>query len=108
MPSRPDSSDPRDIADYVDEKLHEMEDRLGTKIAAGFRDQADLYRSGFVDGDPAMHRHAHEIMMKAAEAQRDFWLDMTKKVAQGGVWAAVAGIATALWVWLQIKIGGPK
>ena len=59
-----------------------------------------------MDGDPAMHRHAHEIMMKAAEAQRDFWLDMTKKVAQGGV--GLAGIATALWVWLQIKIGGPK
>ena len=50
----------RDIADYVDAKLHEMEDRLGTKIAAGFRDQADLYRSGFVDGDPAMHRHARD------------------------------------------------
>ena len=37
-----------------------------TKIAAGFRDQADLYRSGFVDGDPVLHRHAHEIMIKAA------------------------------------------
>ena len=105
MPSRPDSSDPRDIADYVEARLDALEAHLRSDIAQGFRESNELFRSAFVDGDPVLHKHAHQLQIEAAAAQRDFWRDMTKKVAQGGVWAAIVGIAMTIWVYLQMRFG---
>lgn len=62
---------------------------------------------GSVDHDG--HRKYHESLIKAAEAQEQFWRDIRMDVAKKGVWAALIIVLGLIVVGVQFKLGlAPK
>ena len=55
-PNRPESNDPRDIADFVDSRLDDMEHRLVVHMDTKFGEVRTLFLSGFPEGDPVLDR----------------------------------------------------
>ncbi len=59
--------------------------------------------------DHAGHRNYHESLIKAAEAQEQFWRDIRMDVAKKGVWAALIIVLGLVVVGIQFKLGlAPK
>ena len=58
---------------------------------------------GNVDYDG--HRKYHEQLIRAAEAQTEFWNDLKKEVAKKGVIAIIVIVCGLLWLGAQAKLG---
>lgn len=59
------------------------------------------------DGKPDFsgHRSAHEAMIEAAKAQRDFWVEMKKDLAKKGATGLLVIIMGLIVVGIQTKLG---
>ena len=55
--------------------------------------------------DHAGHRNYHESLIKAAEAQEQFWRDIRMDVIKKGVWAAFIIVLGLIVVGVQVKLG---
>lgn len=51
------------------------------------------------------HRKAHEAMIKAAEAQEDFWREMKLDLAKKGTWGVFIILLGLVITGLSIKLG---
>lgn len=51
------------------------------------------------------HRKYHESLIRAAEAQAEFWNDLKREVAKKGVLAAIVIVLGLLWLGAQTKLG---
>ena len=55
--------------------------------------------------DHAGHRHYHESMIEAAEAQTQFWRELRLDIAKKGVWGLLIIICGLVLVGLSAKLG---
>jgi hypothetical protein len=83
---------------HIDKRFDEIMVEL-RKINGAFPRDVD----GEVDHEG--HRKHHESLIRAAEAQEQFWRDIRMDVAKKGVWAAIIIVLGLLVVGLQIKLG---
>ena len=51
------------------------------------------------------HRKYHEALIRAAEAQTEFWNDLKKEVAKKGIIAVLVIICGLAWLGVQAKLG---
>ena len=83
---------------HIDKRFDEIMAEL-RKINGAFPRDDD----GEVDHEG--HRKYHESLIRAAEAQEQFWRDIRMDVAKKGVWAAIIILLGLLVVGIQIKLG---
>ena len=57
------------------------------------------------DVDYEGHRKYHESLIRAAEAQEEFWRDLKREVAKKGILAALVIVCGLLWLGAQTKLG---
>jgi hypothetical protein len=67
-------------------------------------EQAKSCMSAFPDG-PVNHRLSHEAMIKAAQAQENFWKEMKIDLAKKGAWGLFIIILGLVITGLQAKFG---
>lgn len=85
------------------ERQEEADRRLTSHIAAE-EQQIMAFMEAFPDG-PIEHRHAHEAMIKAAEAQERFWNDLRIDVAKKGIWGAIVIVCGLVIAGAAAKFG---
>ena len=78
--------------EHIDKKLEPIHKKLDAL--------SDLVKSGFPEGDPTGHRRAHEQWLEERKERKTFWNGVWRKIAENAAWAAVAGMATAVWYYL--------
>lgn len=83
---------------HIDKRFDEIMAEL-RKINGAFPRDVD----GEVDHEG--HRKYHESLIRAAEAQEQFWRDIRMDVAKKGVWAAIIIVLGLLVVGIQFKLG---
>ena len=105
---RPESNDPRDIADFVDARLVDLENRLVGHIDAKFEEMRTLFLTGFPDGDPVIHREYHKEEIELMKSRKALNRAVLEKLVSGGAWSAIVAMAAALWMWFQSHMGGTK
>jgi hypothetical protein len=102
----PTTNEPRDIGDYVEDRISDFNNEIVTHMDLKFKEVKDLFMSGFPNGDPHLHRQYHQEQIEMLQARSKFWRDMASRLAQGGVLALIGVLASALWYWFQFKIKG--
>ena len=105
---RPNSNDPRDIGDYVDARLDDLEKRLVEHMDAKFGEMRTLFLSGFPEGDAILHREYHKEEIELMKSRKALNRAVVEKLVSGGAWSAILAIAAALWMWIQSYVGGVK
>ena len=106
--NRPESNDPRDISDYVDARLDDMEQRLVEHMDAKFGEVRALFLSGFPDGDPILHCEYHKEQIELIKSRKALNRAVLEKLVSGGAWSALLAMAAALWMWIQSHMGSAK
>ena len=106
--NRLESNDPRDIADYVDARHDDMEQRLVEHMDAKFGEVRALFLSGFPEGDPILHREYHKERIELIKTQKALKRAVLEKLVSGGAWSALLAMAAALWMWIQSHMGSSK
>ena len=86
---RPESNDPRDIADFVDTRLDDMEKRLVAHMDTKFGEVRTLFLSGFPDGDPILHREYHKEEIELVKSRKALNRAVLEKLVVGGAWSAI-------------------
>lgn len=67
---------------------------------------ASLMAEAFPEGDPSGHRRHHELVIKRAEEQAEFWQKMRLELAK---WGLIGFIGWALvQLWNGVLVGPPK
>lgn len=106
--NRPESNDPRDIADFVEARLDDMEQHLVEHMDTKFGEMRTLFFSGFPDGDPSLHREYHKEQIELMKTQKALKRAVLEKLLSGGAWSALLAMAAALWMWIQSHMGSTK
>ena len=105
---RPDSNDPRDIADFVDGRFDDLEQRLVAHMDTKFSEVRTLFLSGFPEGDAILHREYHKEQIELMKSRKALNRAVLEKLVSGGAWSALLAMAAALWMWIQSHMGGQK
>ena len=84
--------------DDLNKKLDEIIDVL-EGLTGAFAKNAD----GSVDFDG--HRRYHESMIRAANAQERFWVELKLEIAKKGVWGLLVIIVGLILVGVSTKLG---
>jgi hypothetical protein len=84
--------------DDLGKKLDEIIDVL-EGLTGAFAKNAD----GSVDFDG--HRRYHESMIRAANAQERFWVELKLEIAKKGVWGLLVIIVGLILVGVSTKLG---
>ena len=106
--NRPESNDPRDIADFVEARLDDMEQRLVAHMDTKFGEVRTLFLSGFPEGDAILHREYHKEQIELLKSRKALNRAVLVKLVSGGAWSALAAMVAALWLWIQSHMGGQK
>ena len=106
--NRPESNDPRDIADFVETRLDDMEQRLVAHMDAKFGEVRTFFLSGFPEGDAILHREYHREQIDLMKSRKALNRAVLEKLVSGGAWSALLAMAAALWMWVQSHMGGQK
>ena len=99
MAKRLKSSEPGEIADWVNESLDDMRDQLIAHIDDVMEEHKTLLKSAFIDGDPVLHRIAHDTMKTNA----DNMSETKRTLIKNSIWGLIVG--GFLLNWEAIKIG---
>ena len=105
---RPESNDPRDIADFVDARFEELEKRLVEHMDTKFGEMRALFLSGVPDGDPILHREYHKEEIELIKSRKALNRAVVEKLVTGGAWSVLVAMTAALWMWVQSHMGGQK
>jgi len=66
-----------------------------------------LKEEAFPDG-PAAHRQAHQVMIDAANAQKEFWQSLKNEIITKSIWGILRILAILLAAGIVAKVGlGP-
>ncbi len=106
--NHPESNDPRDIAEFVESRLYDMEQRLVAHMDTKFVEVRTLFLSGFPDGDPILHFEYHKEQIELMKTQKALKRAVLEKLVSGGAWSVLLAMAAALWMWIQSHMGGQK
>ena len=96
-PQRPESSDPRDIAIFMDSRFDEHKAEILQHIDAKFEEQRRLFLSAFPASDPVKHLMWHQRRDEQEAEHRD----IRQGVRRWGVVGLLSVLAT--WNWGAIK-----
>ena len=106
--NRPESNDPRDIADFVESRLDDMEKRLVAHMDTKFGEVRTLFLSGFPEGDAILHREYHKAQIELMKSRKALNRAVLEKLVSGGAWSALLAMAAVLWMWIQSHMGSSK
>ena len=92
-------------AQHETQQEHSIDQKLDLILAEmhNMRGAFPKNEDGEVDYDG--HKKYHESLIRAAEAQEEFWRDLKKEVAKKGIIAALVIICGLLWLGAQAKLG---
>lgn len=89
--------------DQIASKLDEIETILTEHLKDADIRFAVLDRA-FPDG-PDAHRAAHEAMIRAAQSEERFWLDLRLDLAKKGIWSIILVLIGLVFFGLSVKLG---
>lgn len=87
-----------------------MSDAHEARIGSLEGRQTDLERrftEAFPGGDHMGHCRYHELMIEGIEEKRKLRQAVQEKTISGLVWAAMVGLAYAIWQYLKSSLGKP-
>lgn len=96
------TSDPRDIAEYVDAGMDALEEKLIKHVDRRFDELADLLRGAFPEGDMTKHRLSHERQL---EAEADF-KSLRRSLVEKGAFGLLAAVAVINWEAIKMAVKG--
>lgn len=70
----------------------------------GVSDKVDEVLRGFPEGDPESHRRFHEAVIEQAKAREKFWREISLKLVEKGIWAALIFLVAAAGFYLKSKL----
>lgn len=97
MSGEHDQHPPIDRRIHTESRLVEMESRLLERVDNRFDELKKLFMDAFPGGDPHGHRIAHEQVIKSSDRWDKIKFGVLEKITAGGIWAAAAFIALAVW-----------
>lgn len=100
----PDSSDPRDIAIFLDSRLSDLEERLSRHFDERISDVLTQLKASVPAGDLARHRADHEALHKREDDARD----LRRSLLRNGAWGTIAAIAALNWEGIKSIFRGIK
>lgn len=66
--------------------------------------KVDKVLLGFPEGDPESHRRFHEAVIEQAKAREKFWREISLKLVEKGIWAAMIFLVAAAGFYLKAKL----
>jgi hypothetical protein len=84
--------------DDLNRRLNEIMDILTSAFAKN--------PDGSIDFDG--HRRYHESMIRAADAQEKFWIELKLEIAKKGIWGLLIVVCGLVLVGITTKLGLPK
>lgn len=94
------TADPRDIAEYVDRGMDQLEEKLIKHVDRRFDELADLLRGAFPEGDMTKHRLSHERQL---EAEADF-KSLRRSLVEKGAFGLLAAVAVINWEAIKMAV----
>lgn len=94
------TSDPRDIAEYVDAGMDALEEKLIKHVDRRFDELADLLRGAFPDGDMTKHRLSHERQL---EAEADL-KSLRRSLIEKGAFGLIAAMVVMNWEAIKLLV----
>ena len=105
------------ILDAREKRIHELENRIEefehryetVRLALDHfvKLELDHYTeilAAFPNGDVKGHKMYHDKLIKAAEAQEQFYLSMRNEVVKRGFFFALLALLGVIWVGFEVKI----
>ena len=93
-----------ELEELVDHKFREHEER---EVAMVEDRLGVLKEEAFPDG-PTAHRQAHQVMIDAANAQKEFWQSLKNEIITKSIWGILRILAILLAAGFVAKFGlGP-
>lgn len=99
--SRPESTDPRDIAAWVDSRIESMQGQLIEHIDKKHAEQRQWFLEAFSSQDPARHRLWHERAEENEQERRGIIRSIFRWAAVGGAGAFASFNWDAIKTWLR-------
>lgn len=99
----------RELEDHIDARIKQRLDNYAREEAQRFDAKFDelkaLLRSAFPGGDPEEHRRYHDEAIEFMRERRELWKSIRERSITGLVWAALIALGSAVWHYLQLKLG---
>ena len=83
----------------------EIDDRLSEILSEVKKIHGAFPRDSRGETDFDGHREYHEAMIRAAEAQAEFWKELRLDIAKKGMWGLIITIGTLIVIGLSTKLG---
>lgn len=83
----------------------EIDDRLAEILLEVKKIHGAFPRDSKGETDFDGHREYHEAMIRAAEAQAEFWKELRLDIAKKGMWGLIITIGTLIVIGLSAKLG---
>lgn len=90
-----------EVEEAFDRKLRDHEDREKTRIQMLIK---QLETDAFPDGTAA-HRLAHQAMIDAANAEKEFWNGLKADIAKKSIWGILQILTVLLIAGIAAKLG---
>lgn len=94
------TADPRDIAEYVDRGMDQLEEKLIKHVDRRFDELADLLRGAFPEGDLTKHRLEHE---RRIEAEADL-KSLRRSLIEKGAFGLIAALLAMNWEAIKMAV----
>jgi hypothetical protein len=65
------------------------------------RESVAELRRAFPGDDPEGHRRFHDALIAESMARKKFWSDLSGRLIERGIWAVLAMLAAAVWVYFK-------
>lgn len=99
----------RELEDHIDarikSRLEEYAREESQRFDAKFEELKTLLKSAFPGGDPEEHRRYHQEAIEFMRERRELWKSIRERSLTALVWAALIGLGSAVWHYLQLKLG---
>ena len=87
------------------EEARQIDDRLDEILAEVRKIHGAFPRDNNGETDFDGHREYHEAMIRAAEAQAEFWKELRLDIAKKGTWGLIITIGALIVIGLSTKLG---
>lgn len=94
-----------DLAEALEAHTNDEMPKIKQLVEEAMVETKTALLNAFPAGDVHAHRVAHEQMMKAAAAEREFWDDLKKDVAKKSIWGILHILIFLAFGTLLAKLG---
>ncbi len=95
----------QDLTDAFEAHTNDEMPKIKRLVEEAMLETKASVMDAFPAGDVRAHRLAHEQMMRAAEAEREFWDDLKKDVAKKSIWGILHILIFLAFGTLLAKLG---